>query len=188
MENEIWKDIVGYEDYYQCSNLGRVKSLDRIVIRVDNVKINLKSKFRKNRFDKDGYLFVKLSKNGSDKSYKVHQLVAMAFLNHKPCGLKKVVDHKNNIKTDNRLDNIQVISNRKNCSKDRVGSSKYTGVCFCKQTGKWKSQINNKGKHFNLGRFDSEIEAYEVYSLELDRINKNPESKIIQISKRKIRS
>ena len=51
MENEIWKDIVGYEDYYQCSNLGRVKSLDRIVIRVDNVKINLKSKFRKGTFN-----------------------------------------------------------------------------------------------------------------------------------------
>ena len=47
----------------------------------------------------------------------------MAFLNHKPNGNKLVVDHINNVKTDNRLSNLQIITQRKNTSKDRTGGS-----------------------------------------------------------------
>ena len=70
---EIWKDIPNYEGYYQVSNLGRVNSLK-------NNKTK-KDKLLKTRIGHDGYFDVGLSKEGVQKRYKVHQLVAIAFLN-----------------------------------------------------------------------------------------------------------
>ena len=100
---EIWKDIPNYEGYYQVSNLGNVSRV--------NSNSNLKAG------NTHGYLQVVLCVNKQKKNYKVHQLVAMAFLNHKPCGMKLVVDHINGKKTDNRVENLQVITNRNNRHK-----------------------------------------------------------------------
>jgi ribosomal protein L15E len=73
----------------------------------------------------------------------------MAFLNHTPCGYKIVVDHiDNNIKTDNRLENLQLITQRENVSKDiKNTSSKYIGVCWHKKAKKWRSSIQINGKY-----------------------------------------
>jgi hypothetical protein len=104
---EEWKDIQGYEGLYQVSNLGRVKSFIR------------KDKILKQHKDSAGYLSVTLCNNGNRKKITVHKLMAIVFLNHKPQGNKIVVDHVNNIKNDNRLENLQIISQRLNCSKDK---------------------------------------------------------------------
>jgi hypothetical protein len=96
---------------------------------------------------------------------KVHTLVAMVFLNHKPDGTNKIcVDHINNIKTDNRLVNLQLITNRENTSKDKKdGTSKYVGVCWQKSKNKWMAQINIDDKKKYLGYFTDEHEAHLVY-------------------------
>ena len=158
MKTEIWKDIKDYEGLYQVSNLGRVKSLkfgkERILSAATNAT---------------GYSLVALC-NGKTKAITVHQLVAMAFLNHKPCGYKLVVDHINTIKTDNRLENLQVITHRQNCTKDKKGTSKYTGVHWCKPRNKWRAEIRINGKTKYLGSFKSELEASEAYQLKLETI------------------
>jgi len=116
---EIFKDIPGYEGIYQVSDLGRVKSL----------KFN-KEKILKPGVNNHGYYTVVLCK-GKRKTINVHQLVAMAFLNHEPCGYNGlIVDHKDNNPLNNRLSNLQLISQRENTSKDKKGSSKYTGVSW----------------------------------------------------------
>jgi len=157
--NEIWKNIPGYEGMYQVSNIGRVKSLPK---RYNPKGCILKSKTQKNKY----YACVDLANGVNKKSFYIHQLMAMAFLGHKPDGTNKlVVDHVNNNKRDNRLENLQLISNRENSTKDRLnGTSKYIGVSFYKNTGKWRCQkyINGKLKH--LGYFDSEIEANIFYN------------------------
>ena len=80
-----------------------------------------------------GYLGVVLYKYNKMKTLTVHKLVAMLFLNHIPDGHNICVDHRNNIPTDNRVGNLQLISHRENISKDKKdGSSKYTGVCWDK--------------------------------------------------------
>ena len=98
---EIWKEIKGYEGY-EVSNLGRVKSLKR--------KKEIFFLFVR---DGGGYLQVVLCKNTKTKTKKVHKLVAIMFLNHKPSGYKLVVDHIDNNKLNNKT--INIISMKIDC-------------------------------------------------------------------------
>lgn len=77
---------------------------------------------------------------------------------------KVIVDHINNIKLDNRAINLQLTSSRVNNSKDvKNKTSKFTGVSWDKNNKKWLSQIVFNKKTFNLGRYNSELEAKKAY-------------------------
>ena len=91
MEN--WKDIKGYEGLYQVSNIGRVK-------RLVGFKCNVE-RFLKGSKDKDGYIQIYLSKDGNAKMYKLHRLVAEAFVPNPDN--KPEIDHINTIRTDNTV-------------------------------------------------------------------------------------
>lgn len=173
MENqEIWKDIPNYEGYYQVSSFGRVKSLLRRVRSKNNSYKFLPSKFKKQTIDNDGYLTVNLCINGKSKIRRTHQLVAVCFLNHKISGCIIVVDHINNIKTDNRVENLQLITNRENSSKDKKGyTSNYIGVSWSKPNSKWVAKISVNRKLIYLGYFDSEVEASNKYNKKLLETN-----------------
>lgn len=109
---EIWKDIEGYEGLYQVSNLGRVKSLSRL--RKNRLSSYVsKDTILKQREDGHGYLTVALyDADRIRHDFKVHRLVANAFINNeKDC---PVVMHINNIKTDNRADNLKWGTYREN--------------------------------------------------------------------------
>lgn len=165
---EIWKDIKGYEGLYQVSNLGNIKSLERKAKHFRGGDLIVKEKLLKLNKDSTGYFAVGLSKNGIVKSHKVHQLVVNEFLNHKPNGHNIVVDHINNIKIDNRLENLQLISHRENSSKDKKGySSKYVGVCWNKNLNKWMSSVQINGKIKHIGYFISEYDAHLAYQNKL---------------------
>ena len=164
MEKEKWKDIPGYEGRHQASNKGRVKSLSRLDSRGSVRKEKILSQWVTNT----GYNAVKV---GYGK--QVHQLIAMAFLNHTPCGSKIVVDHIDNDPLNNNLNNLQLISQRENCTKDkRGGSSKYVGVYFCNTIGKYVSQIQIDGKRKTIGRFEDEVSASEAYQKALKAVLK----------------
>jgi len=165
---EIFKDVPGYEGSYQVSDLGRVKSL----------KFN-REKILKPSVNNKGYLCLNLCDKEKVKNVKIHQLVVMAFLNHAPDGtMKIIVDHIDNDKLNNRLSNLQLISVRENTSKDRKGSSKYTGVCWSKNSNKWMSSIEINGKSKFLGYFDLEEEANKYYQNALKSIEEGTEVKI----------
>lgn len=168
VKEEQFKDIPNYEGCYQVSDLGRVKSVSRVVPRSYNGNINLKERILRSSEDGAGYLSVVFY----GKSKCVHQLVSMAFLNHKPDGTHKIcVDHVDNDRLNNMTDNLQLLTNRENCTKDKKKStSNYIGVCRDKTRGKWLAQITIKGKGKYLGRFNKEIDASEAYQKELSRI------------------
>ena len=101
---EEWRDIEGYEGLYQVSNLGKVKSLDR----VDCRGRKLKGKIIKQKLTKNGYCEVTLYKNGKSKAYLVHRLVGIAFIsnpNNLPCINHKIDDFQH--RSDNRIENLE---------------------------------------------------------------------------------
>ena len=100
-----------------------------------------------------------------------HQLVAIAFLGHKPDGYILVVDHINDIKTDNRVENLQIVTARFNVYKtQKKYSSQYKGVCWHKYTKKWQASIYINGKIKYLGLFIDENEAHLTYQNALKNI------------------
>jgi hypothetical protein len=169
MQEEIWKDVPEYEGYYQASNMGSVKSISRIVKgkMVTERSVNTS-------IDSNGYYIVALYIESSKIIIRVHQLVAMAFLNHKRCGQVVVVDHINNIRTDNKLENLQLITQRENTSKKKEGcSSKYIGVSWRKRDSKWSVTIMINAKIKYIGSYKSEFRAHLAYQNELlNHLNK----------------
>jgi hypothetical protein len=171
MENEIWKDIPSYEGLYQVSNLGNIKSLSRLKFSYGFFRKQNK-RILKLATDKKGYLICVLCKNTHRKTIKVHQLVAMAFLNHIPCGMVLVVDHINDVRNDNRLENLRIITNRENSYRTQGKyTSKYKGVFWDKSRSKWRAEITINNKNNYLGRFDTEEEAYQAYQNKLKEIS-----------------
>lgn len=171
---EIWKDIPGYEDLYQASNLGNIKGLSRIMLINGKYPIMTKERIFSPAKNCHGYLFVNLTKDKKKKGFKVHQLVAMAFLEHIPCGHKLVVNHKNFIRTDNRLENLEVITGRENYNRKHLkSSSKYVGVSWNKVLEKWSSTIFVNGKTKHLGYFVNELDASKTYQKKLSEIKIN---------------
>lgn len=157
---EIFKDIKGYEGSYQVSNLGRVKSFNFGKKKIMNPSLS-----------SNGYYQIGLRKEGKQHTKKIHQLVAIAFLNHSPDGLNIVVDHINNDKTNNKLDNLQLITHRENVSKDIKGySSEYIGVHWENRRNKWISRIQINGKNKYLGSYTEELEASKAYQNALKEI------------------
>lgn len=163
---EIYKDILGYEGHYQISNFGNVKSF----------KMN-RERFLSTSIDNTkGYYRICLYKKKKRKSYYIHQLVAIAFLNHIPNGNEQVVDHINNDRTNNMLSNLQIISNRENLSKDKWRhnpSSHYTGVSFHLIKKKWESRIAAHGTSHHLGSFKTETTAGLEYNKALEHLNEH---------------
>ena len=162
MEN--WKPVVGCEDRYEVSDLGRVRSLDRIN---SNGRM-VTGRILKQVKSVHDYLFVGIYYQGSSKAKlsRVHRLVAESFINKIPDGM--VVDHLNGVKTDNRVSNIEIVSIRENtirgnvCDMDSKTSS-FLGVCA--RGKKWAAYKTIDGKAHVLGVYDKEEDAHEAYVL-----------------------
>lgn len=154
---EIFKDISEYEGVYQISNFGRVKSFNS-----KSPTIILKP-----IADKKGYYKVGLNLNGKKKAGFIHILVAEAFLNHKSDGTHKItVDHIDNNKANNSVNNLQLVSNRFNSTKNVSDKSKYPGV-YKSKNGKWFAAIRINSKSKRLGTYDTELEAASAYYTEI---------------------
>ena len=137
---------------------------------VKSFKFNRET-IKKTSISNVGYCLVSLYNKNKCKTISVHQLVAMTFLNHTPCGHKLVVDHINDNKLDNRLENLQLISNRENaCRTQGSYSSKYKGVTWDKESKKWRARIDLNGKTIHLGRFNCELAASLAYQTKLKEI------------------
>jgi hypothetical protein len=161
---EIWKTIKDFEGYYEVSNLGRVKSIKRIGLLRNGIHpVVYKEKILKPAKDGFGYLIVSLSKNNIKKTFKIHHLVTIEFLNHKKCKFELVVDHIDSNKQNNNLDNLQIISQRENTSK-KITKSKYsTGVTYNKKSNRFMSRIYINGVREYLGTFKTALEAKQSY-------------------------
>lgn len=117
---EIWKPVVGYEGLYEVSSLGRVKSLARYSKPHNNhgtiCRSRIRERIMKGTPDEDGYLDVALTDpEGIQKYYRINRLVAIAFIPN-PDNLPQV-DHINNIKDDNRVENLAWVTCKETINK-----------------------------------------------------------------------
>ena len=133
LENEIWKDIRGYEGIYKISSYGRVWSLKR--------KGVVKEKILSQTYNNNGYLRISLNKNNKSKSILVHRLVAQSFIpnpNNLPC-----VNHKDENKLNNQVDNLEWCTHKYN---NNYGTIKQRSGETLKKSGKVKYGNNGNAK------------------------------------------
>lgn len=113
MAEELWKTIKGYEGLYEVSDQGRVKSINRKRTNCRGRVQSFKETILKPEIVFDGYMRVNLCQNGRQKHFRVATLVFEAFNGPIPEG--KELDHINGERTDNRLENLRVVSHLENC-------------------------------------------------------------------------
>ena len=154
---EIWTDVLGYEGLYKISNLGRIKKLNyKRTNKIYYLKCNTKR------------CHAHLYKNGIPEMHSIAVWMAITFLNFKPNGYKIVVDHIDNDKTNDSLYNLQILTNRKNLTKEKRAKSGYTGVTI---SGKnWCAKININKERIHLGTFKTREEASQAYQNALKKI------------------
>jgi len=117
MDNlEIWADINGFENFYQVSNQGNIRSCDRIDCRSKTAKIRQGCKLNPTP-NSGGYLQVYLYRNGKKFVFRMHTLVASTFLGKRPESL--VINHKDGIKTNNFATNLEYCSQKQNAKHAR---------------------------------------------------------------------
>ena len=105
MNNEIWKSVPGYEGYYSVSSLGRVRSEERVITRVDGFEALVRGRILTPTPVSGGYLIVVLHRGGKGKNRSIHRLVAEAFIG--PASSELFVRHKDGTRDNNRLDNLE---------------------------------------------------------------------------------
>lgn len=108
---EVWKDIPGYEGYYQVSNLGRVKGVERISHINHHI---IKEKILCNTLNHKGYKLCYLCKKGITRAFAIHRLVYISFNGPIPEG--KVVNHIDENKLNNSLSNLNLLTPKENAN------------------------------------------------------------------------
>lgn len=153
---EIWKNVIGYEGYYEVSNLGNIRSVERKVEGKNNSVRIISGKQMTPQLDLHGYWSILLCKNGKKKMHLLHRLVAEAFVPN-PNGYKYVNhkdEHRTNAKAENlewctqqynlTYNNIHLRRNLSNCSKKIVQLDRDFNIVYV-----WKSAMEAQ-RHTNI--------------------------------------
>lgn len=162
MENkEIWKDIIGYETYYQISNLGRVKSLAKHSNGLSKNQYTDKEIILKPTISSTGYFVVSLYINNKKIQHYIHRLIASHFIPN--IDNKPEVNHINSIRHDNRLENLEWCTHKENIQHavdtgqlkpkkgENHGGSKLTEI----QVLEIKERLNNQENGVNIAKLFS---------------------------------
>lgn len=174
-DQEFWKDIPGYEGFYQASNLGRIKSLSRIVNSSISHSGKKKTKERLiNIHLNRGYQNVALCREGRASTKKVHRLVMEAWRGKQDLD----VNHIDGNKENNNLSNLEYCSHADNMSHAYKNGKYRRNIIQCKNTGKSFNSIKEAAESLGIKR--------ETLSSQLHGIRKNKTSlKIIKYATNK---
>ena len=157
---EIWKPIVGWENLYEVSNFGRVRSLDRYVNQL-NYQRFCKGQLLKPTLHKSNYCIVTLRNSGFQKISKVHQLVMNTF-NPNTSGLKLEINHIDGNTQNNRLDNLEWVTHKENLQH----ASKHHLLSTYKPINQYDLEGNF------LKKWNSMKEAREFYNFGINSLNR----------------
>ncbi len=158
LEGEVWKEIPNYEGVYSVSNLGRIKSLERDVNYLDRFTRKKYAMILSTNQDNNGYVLCRLMNRNIGKTFRVHRVVALAFIGES----NLFIDHINEIKWDNRLVNIEYVNYRENCHRYQKNRPKKEPIGVSKVDLKYRSAIFYNRK-YNLGTFETIEDAKNAY-------------------------
>jgi hypothetical protein len=175
MKQEIFLPILGYEDYYEISNLGNVKSKKRIIYKKNGAKQVVLERILNPTIGSHGYYSVGLCKYNVRKTKPIHHLVAESFLKHKVEGHKFVINHIDENKLNNRIENLEIVTKRDNTFLSKKilrnkESSKYIGVHYRHDRNCYVSRIRI-GEKIIRKHFKTEEEANFDYITKKNKQN-----------------
>ncbi len=198
-DNEIWKEIPNFEGYYEASNKGKIRSMQRSV--PNSEKGNRLSKAKEiaqNPTTRSNYLYVQLWKHNKVHRMSVHRMVALTFIPN-PIN-KPEVNHIDGNKINNLVDNLEWVTSsenkrhalktglRKNDAhvEKQIGTkynavSKYHNVTYDKSRNQWKASIKAEGKMLFQKRFKYEDDAAKYINKMIDELKLNRPKNIIII-------
>lgn len=153
---ENWKEIPSLGGFYQASNLGRIRSVDRITKGRSGYPRPISGRVLSPEKTNMGYLRVITSVNNRVKKYSVARLVLEAFNGYS----ELQADHINRDRQDNRIENLRYVTCREN-QQNRANNCNAVGVQ--KKNQKWQARARIEGVEQYLGVFDTEIEASRAY-------------------------
>jgi len=126
MAHEEWRDIPGFDGYYQASNLGRIRGLERLVPSKQFGTKRIPARMMSQSISGPGYYQVMLTKFGKQRPYYVHRLVASAFIEN-PDNLP-AVDHIDANKLNNKIENLRWVTQKENVANTRRHGDAYDGT------------------------------------------------------------
>ena len=154
MEDEDYRVMVLNDTTIKVFRDGRIHSLFQYK--------DGKEKWRVKAFGLlNGYLRVILGSGNKRVNYLVHNVIAVCYLGEKPQGYQ--TDHINSIRTDNRLENLQYITQQQNAQKRKTINGRNVKGYYLHKDGKYRAHITVDNKKFCLGYFHTEEEARQAY-------------------------
>lgn len=129
--DEIWKSVIGYDGHYEVSNLGRIRSLDKMVKTVHGSYTLRRGRILAKAIDLSGagYAFANLSKDGRARKFNVHVIVLEAFVGQRPEGMQAC--HGNGDRTDPRLENLRWDTAKANAGDREIHGTTFRGESSC---------------------------------------------------------
>lgn len=163
LQNEVWKPVPSASGLYECSNFGRIKTTESITIDSNGFEKRLPIILMKQTLNPFGYLYVTVDRVKRAKKVFSHRLIAEAFIEN--FENKPFVNHKNGIRDDNRVENLEWCTTRENIRHSITGDiNDISGIGVNFLHGKWISRIMIESKSYALGSYEYKEEAEKAYA------------------------
>lgn len=138
-----WRDINGYEGYYEVSNTGEIRSVDRLIESITGKVYHRKPRIINQRVNKGGYKSVVLSKDGKSKTHLVHRLVASAYISN-PNNYPQI-NHKDEDRQNNCVENLEWCDSKYNCNygthKEKLSNMFINSPIYSKSVLQYKDDV-----------------------------------------------
>jgi hypothetical protein len=166
IRGEVWAAVPNYERTHKVSNMGRIKSIERIIPGQLGGEFKKPDKILKQAISRCGYLNIRIGQGEKKATLSVHRIVLGAFSGNSDLH----IDHVDGDKKNNCLSNLEYVTKRENCSRWHQSKGKELPPGVQKKRNNFSAQIYTQGRYWSLGTYKTIIEASNRYQQVLSDI------------------